>query len=190
MTGLRSGLAGQRRLRADLGKILTPRTRPSPPVIIWRWRYELAVVAIIAGAVTTLLESLGLTWGIIATSALAGLLGPPWPRSLTERAWCVITPHRLRAGFAQARIWTARGHLPAIIRTTRAPYGERVLVWCPAGTSAEDLRAARALLRAACWAADIQVARDEQRSQLVTIRVIRHAAAEDTAGVTAFRDAA
>ena len=60
-----------------------------------------------------------------------------------------------------------------IIQVTSEPFGERVRLWCPAGTSAEDIHAARDVLRAACWAADVRVARDEQRSHLVTVDVIR-----------------
>jgi hypothetical protein len=124
-------------------------------------------------AVAALLRALGTEWGIITSSALAGLLGPPWPGQVTGRAWQVITPHRLRAGFGQARLWNNRGRLPAITRTTRTSFGERVRVWCPAGLSAEDLRAARAVLRAACWAADVRVSRDELHAQVVTVDVIR-----------------
>ena len=39
--------------------------------------------------------------------------------------------------------------------------------------AAEDIYAARDDLRAACWAADVRVTRDEQRSHLVTVDVIR-----------------
>jgi hypothetical protein len=43
----------------------------------------------------------------------------------------------------------------------------------PAGTSAEDLQSARALLRAACWAADVRIIPGQPHSHLVTIDVIR-----------------
>jgi hypothetical protein len=174
-----SSRAGQRRLVADLENILTPRPRACLPIVAWRWRYEIVLVVATAGAVTALVHSLGVEWGIIASSVLVGVLGPPWPEPLAGWAWCVITPHRLRAGFRQARIFTTRGRLPAIMRTTRTEFGERVQVWCPAGTSAEDLQAARNVLRAACWAADVKVTRDEARSHRVTIDVTRHQPGED-----------
>ena len=41
------------------------------------------------------------------------------------------------------------------------------------GTSAEDLQSARALLRAACWAADVRIIPDQRHAQMVTIDVIR-----------------
>lgn len=116
---------------------------------------------------------LGVVLGVIVSSALAGMFAPPWPEPLAGWAWCVITPHRLRVGLKQARIYNTRGSLPAIIRTARAPYGERVHVWCPAGATVEGIRSAGPVLRGACWAADVTVTRDELRSHLVTIDVIR-----------------
>jgi hypothetical protein len=174
MTRTYSGRAGQRRLVADLERVLTPRARrPSLPTAAWRWRYEIGLAAATAGAMTALLHVLGMEWGIIATSILFGVFGPPWPEPLAGWAWCVITQHRLRVGFRQARICTTRGKLPAILRTRRTESGERVLVRCPAGTSAEDIESARTALRVACWSADVTVTRDEQRSHRVWIDVIR-----------------
>jgi len=161
------------RLLADLETILTPEPRPRAPLLIWRWRYELASLLTIVVAVIMLVRWAGAEWAIISTSAMAGAFGPPWPEWLVARLWCIVTPHRLRSGLTQARIHTRRGRLPVIVRTTPTPRGERVRIWCPAGVSAEDLRSARATLRAACWAADVQIARDERRSQLVIVDVIR-----------------
>lgn len=190
MTRIRSAPAGQRRLLADLDNILTPRPRPHLPVVIWRWRYELALLAAVAGTAAALVRVLGTEWGIVAASALAGVFAPPWPEPLAGWAWCVITPHRLRAGFSEARLRTTRGKLPAIMRVARAPFGERVLVWCPAGISAEDLRSAGAVLRAACWAADVRITRDERRAQLVTIDVIRRATGDEAQPPGTFPEAA
>jgi hypothetical protein len=124
-------------------------------------------------AAVILLHVLGAEVTILVASALAGLLSPPWPRPLRAAAWHVITPHRLRSGFAHARIQSRRGRLPFIVRTMTRPYGERMLVWCRAGTSAEDLRSARALMRTACWASDIRVTADERRAHRVWVDVIR-----------------
>jgi hypothetical protein len=173
MTRRRRRRHGEDRLLAELAGALVPRRRPFPLTVVWRWRYELALTAAIAGAVTALLHILGTEWGVITASALAAAFGPPWPAPAADLAWLVITPHRLRTGFSQARLRTAGGRLPVIMRTTRAPFGERVRVWCPAGISAEDLRSARPLLRAACWAADVRVTRDGQHAHIVTVDVIR-----------------
>jgi hypothetical protein len=99
--------------------------------------------------------------------------GPRWRETQTAFLWRVVTPHRLRSGFAQAGVQSRRGRLPFIVRTTSEPFGERVTVWCPAGTSAEDFQSARALLRAACWAADVRIIPGQRHSHMVTVDVIR-----------------
>ena len=166
---------GQAHLLADLDDLLKPGPRITVPGVVWRWRYELALAACLAVAAATLLCTLGGEWTVICVSALAGMASPPWPEPVSAAAWRIITPHRLRSGFAQARIQSRRGRLPFVLRTTSEPFGERAHVWCPAGTSAEDLRSARALLRAACWAADVRIIPDERHRHLATIDVIRWA---------------
>lgn len=171
----RSRQQREARLRADLESIVAAAPRPSAPVLLWRWRYEIAAAMAAAGLVIMLVAALGAEWATISLAALAGLLSPPWPAWVTERLWCVVTPHRLRSGFVQARIQTRRGRLPVIVRTTPEPFGERVRVWCPAGISAEDFRSARDTLRAACWARDVRITRDERQSHRITLDVIRRA---------------
>jgi hypothetical protein len=92
---------------------------------------------------------------------------------ITARAWCVITPHRVRTGCAQAWIHTRDGHLPAVLYTVPARFGERVWLWCRAGITARDLEAARDVLRAACWASDVRVVVNDRRSHIVVLEVIR-----------------
>ena len=94
-----------------------------------------------------------ITIGAIAAIGLAARLA--WPasrRRLIARAWCVITPYRVRAGCRHAGVQTPDGRRPGILYTTRAAFGERVALWCRAGITAGDLQAARDVLRAACWA--------------------------------------
>jgi hypothetical protein len=101
-----------------------------------------------------------------------------WPRGrrlLIRRAWCIITPHRLRTGFAHAWIQSRRGRLPIILATTSQPFGERVALWCVAGTSAEDLLAARDVLMVACWAADLRIVRSQTYAHMVIVDLIRRA---------------
>jgi hypothetical protein len=173
MTGVRSRQSSEARLRADLATILIPEPRTHFPVLLWRWRYELVLIATISAAVAVLAWALGAEWSLIGASALVGVCSPPWPRPVAARLWCVVTAHRLRCGFVQARLQTRRGRLPVILSTAPTPFGERVRVWCPAGITAEALNSARSTLRAACWAADVRVTRDNERSQRVTVDVIR-----------------
>jgi hypothetical protein len=171
--GTRSRRRAEAQLAADLNDLLRPAPRSTMLGAVWRWRYELALVAGIAAALTVLLLVVGTSGTIIAASALLGALGPPWGERRTAFLWRIVTPHRLRTGFSQARIQSRRGRLPFVVRTTSEPFGERATVWCPAGTSAEDLRSARALLRAACWAADVRIIPGQRHSHLVTIDVVR-----------------
>jgi hypothetical protein len=143
------------------------------PVYIWRWRYEAALLIGVAFIVFALLRAFGEPWGILGVSALIGAFSPPWPEPVVACAWRLITPHRVRAALAQARIQNASGRSPAIMRVSRAPFGERVVLWCPAGTSAEDVASVQGIIRASCWAADVRVIRDQWHAQLVTLDILR-----------------
>jgi hypothetical protein len=114
------------------------------------------------------------TLAALAVLVGAALLWAPARRHLLARAWCIITPHRVRVGCAQAWIHSRRGKIPIVLLTTRQPFGERVHLWCRAGTSAIDFTSARPLLTAACWARDIRVTGNERFAQLMTLDVIRH----------------
>jgi hypothetical protein len=104
---------------------------------------------------------------------MSGGFSSPVSQRLTALVWRLVTPHLLRSGMYQAGIQNRSGMRPVIVRLTREPFGERVLLWCPAGVSPEDFLSARAVLRAACWAADLQIIFDERRSHMVTVHVIR-----------------
>lgn len=156
-----------------LERVTAPRRRASLPVVIWRWWKELVLLTGVAALSVAVGRSFGLAWAVIGLSALAGALAPPWPGWLIPYAWQLITPHLLRSGLYHARIQNRSGRRPVIVRVTREPFGEQVRLWCPAGTSAEDLEDAAGVLRAACWAADVRVTRDEHRSHMVTVDIIR-----------------
>jgi hypothetical protein len=119
------------------------------------------------------LGTLGIPGATVGLSAMASAASPRWSRRLAALVWQLITPQLLRSGLYQAQIQNRSGTRPIIVRVTREWFGERVRLWCPPGTSAEDLYAARAVLCAACYAASVRVTRDELRSQMVTVDVIR-----------------
>jgi hypothetical protein len=175
-TRRRSRRLGEARLLAGLERGLTQVKRPNLLVIIWRWRYELALlIGLPAGVI-----ALALIYGWRCSLAAIGLLAAipcTWPEVrwwITAHAWCVVTAHRLRTGCAQAWIHSRHGKLPIILFTSPKPFGERVHLWCRAGTSVEDFEFARDLLRSACWAHDVQVARSTRYSHIVILDVIRH----------------
>ena len=141
-----------------------PSRAPRPGILglIWNWRYGiglsagLAVVGLAGG------YALAAVWLIVLAAAglvlLAVGLARPRSRSrLIARAWCVITPHRVRTGCRRASVRTAGGGPPKIQYTTPAAFGERVTLWCPPRITFGDLVAARAVLRGACWASDVRV---------------------------------
>ncbi|MGD0928127.1 MAG: hypothetical protein ABR926_23370 [Streptosporangiaceae bacterium] len=162
-------------LLAELETRFRPGRRATVLGYLWWWRYELAIVAGLAGTLIVLVRALGAGPTILGTLATIGVCccWPPTRQAVVTTAWRIITPHRLRAGFVQARIHSRSGRLPAILRTTRQPFGERVRLWCPAGVVAADVRSARDILAAACWAADIRVTGDPGHAHLLTLDVIR-----------------
>ena len=149
---------------------------PNPIVVAWRWRYELALTVVLAAVTFGIVQALGAVWLMVAVVVAAATfaLWPGGRQAIIARAWCVITPHRLRTGCAHSWIQSRTGKLPVILRTTAQPFGERVLVWCVAGTSADDLRAVKDALAAACWAADIKISRSDRHAHVVIVDVIRH----------------
>jgi hypothetical protein len=155
--------------------------RPSLPGWLWHWRYELALATGLPAAAAAIGVTLGPAWlaAVAVTAAallIAALAWPPARRRLIARAWCVITPHRVRTGCAHAWVQTRDGRLPVILHTTPAGFGERVLLWCRAGITAGDLEGARDILQAACWASDVRVVPNERRRHLVLLEVVRHPA--------------
>jgi hypothetical protein len=148
--------------------------RANVAVAAWRWRYELlATVGLAATWITLWVTAAAIvTAGLAAALAITASL-PAGRRLLTARAWCIMTPHRVRVGCTQAWIHSRGGKIPAVLLTRRQPFGERVYLWCRAGTSVEDLSSARGLLAGACWADDVRVARHPRYAHLVTVDVIR-----------------
>jgi len=159
----------------ELGRRFVPRRRkPNLLLVIWRWRYELAL-------------GLGVPYGLgvladnmypIAAVGLALAVGvgcgwwPPGRRVVAEGMRVVLVQHRLRVGMVQANIVSWSGRLPAILLSGPRPRGVRVLLWCPAGVDVHAFHANRSLLAAACWAADVEIARHPTRSQLVVLLVV------------------
>ena len=157
--------------------------RPGPIEFAWHWRWELGIVAVTAGLSAFVAASLGFIW--LAAGAGAGLAAvcamlrwPPARKRIVARAWCIITPHRVRAGCISAWVQTRRGRLPFVLSTIPTDYGERVQLWCRAGITAADLFAARHVLAAACWAAEVRVIQSVRYAHIVTLEVIRNHYAE------------
>ena len=174
MTGGRPRRPNDPSVLSSLENALNAVARPNPIVLAWRWRYELGLLVGLGFGSFAIVQQ-GVAWLIATWLVLVAMFGA-WPhgrRLLIRRAWCIITPHRLRTGCAHAWIQSRRGRLPIILFTTPQPFGERVTLWCVAGTTAVDLLAARDVLIAACWAADIQIVRSQSHAHIVIVDVIR-----------------
>lgn len=153
--------------------------RPGPVELAWNWRWELGLLAALGTlaaliAISIGLDGLAVTAGAGLAACAAALLCWPSARQwIIASAWCVITPHRVRAGCVNAWVQTRSGRLPIILAATPAGYGEQVRLWLRAGITAADLHAARDVLAAACWAREVEVIPSPRHAHLVTLEVIR-----------------
>jgi hypothetical protein len=160
--------------------------RPGIFGLLWHWRYEITIGIGLPGAAVAIGYTLGIGW-LIGIAALgfalltAALFWPPSRAGLVARAWCVITPHRIRTGCKHAWVQTRDGRLPVVLYTKPTDFGEQVLLWCRAGITAEDLEAARDIISTACWARDVRVITSDRGRHLVVLEVIRRGAAEQLA---------
>jgi len=162
------------RVPTDLRRLIPPAI-PNPLVVAWRWRYEITLVAGLTAGLTAAILSFG-TVPTIAAVIVITLTILCWPmarRLAVDRAWCIITAHRVRVGCVEGLIYSSRGKIPIVLWTSHQAFGERVLLYCRAGTSADDFVSARTILATACWAQDVAIFVDTRRTQVVTIDVIR-----------------
>ena len=176
-------------IMASLETAMSTVARPGLIARVWHWRYELGLVAGLVLGTVGIGITLGPGWLIavaVATMAIvaAALIWPPSRQRITARAWCVITPHRVRTGCARSWIQTRDGRLPVVLYTVPAHFGERVWLWCRAGITPGDLEAARDILRSACWASDVRVVVNDRRSHIVVLEVIRRHPPESPADGT------
>jgi hypothetical protein len=165
-------------IMASVEAAISSVSRPGPLGRLWHWRYELALLTGLPLAAIAIGYTLGLGWLIaMAATALAGMAAVlawrPARQWLIARAWCVITPHRVRTGCVHAWVQTRDGRLPTVLYTAPTEFGERVMLWCRAGITAGDFEGARDILRAACWASDVRVVVNDRRSHIVVLEVIR-----------------
>jgi hypothetical protein len=161
-------------LLGEIQRDLQPVAPPSILVVLWRWRWEAAILLGLPGGMALLIADIGLARSA-ATAGLA-IATQAWPearRWLIGHLRCIVMAHRVRTGCAQAWIQTRSGKLPVLLCTTPQPYGERVYIWCQAGICREDFAAARDILRSACWASDVRVTSHARYSNIVILDIIR-----------------
>jgi hypothetical protein len=166
-------------LMSSLETAVTEVRRPGPAELTWNWRWELGILALLAVPAGLIASEFGLlalaiaTGAVLAASAAALLCWPPSRQWCIAWAWCLITPHRVRAGCVNAWVQTRGGKLPFILATTPTAYGEQVRLWLRAGLTCADLQAAKDVLAAACWATEVRVVPSASRAHLVTLEIVR-----------------
>jgi hypothetical protein len=166
----------RQRRRDQLAELTLDLVRPHRANAIlaaYRWRYEIATALVLPVSLAELADAIGWGWLLVLLTCLASTVWH-WPaarRHALARLRVVVVQHRLRTGFARARVCTLEGRLPAILWTTPNEDGVRVLVSCPAGVDVDRIRAQRQLLAAACFARAIDVVRDPRRANLVVLSV-------------------
>jgi hypothetical protein len=142
---------------------------------IWRWRTEFGLIAVMAASgygLALAITVIGSVTAIVVAAVFLGVI-PQTRRFLMARFWCLVTRHRFQRMCWETRLHTRSGRLPLVLWIRPTEVGERAFIWCRAGISSEDFEAHTDDIRAACYARDARVARNKQRSQLVTIDVIR-----------------
>lgn len=171
--------AGQGPVDPDWSRAVGRATRavslPTPPVLAWWWRWEIGLLVVIWLSIHAAVRALGWEWTAgFAVCLVTGVAGRPTARrALVARAWCIVTPHRVRTGCAEAWVHSRSGRRPTVLWTACRSYGEQVVLWCHAGTTAADLVAARDVLAVACWAREIRVAAHPHHPHIVLLKVVR-----------------
>jgi hypothetical protein len=141
----------------------------------WRWRTELIILGGLAAILIWLSAQITILWAAVVLAAALGIVFslPHTRRFTVRRFWCVLSRHRVQRLCWEAKLHTRSGRLPVVIWTRPTNVGERLFIWCRAGTSAEDFEKHTGELAAACYARDARVTRNTRWSQLVTIDIIR-----------------
>ena len=141
----------------------------------WRWRTELLTLGGLLAALAWLSGQITVRWAAVVLAAAIGIIFaiPISRRFIVRRFWCVLARHRFHRLCWEARLHTRAGRLPVVLWTRPTKVGERLIVWCRAGLSAEDFSQHTGELAAACYAREARITRNTAWSQLVTIDIIR-----------------
>jgi hypothetical protein len=166
-----------------------PRRNPYPPLEdlpparasvlarLWRWRTEILLLACTALVTITVIGAAaeGTWWPLaLVTGTVVVPAVPARSRNwIIAHLWCVFTRHRLQRVFSEMPLHTRKGRLPLVLWITPTREGEKALIMCRAGVSADAFDAFTAEFEAACSANRVRVAKHAKRPQFVTIDVIR-----------------
>jgi hypothetical protein len=142
-----------------------------PVVLLWWWRYEAAIACAVGFAIWRAdLRMIALLGVALMAPVAAAASVRQW---VIRRLWCVITPHRLRVGFARSGLDAASRRRPAILMTRGRRYGERVYVLLAPDVSLSWIAAAAGTLAEACWASRVIVSASESWNRVAIVDVFR-----------------
>lgn len=155
------------------------RRRSNPLLGIYRWRYELGLVAVLVAVVVLgRRHGWGVPLAVVATLTLLLMIWPAARRVATDRVRSVVIQHRLRSAFAELCLVTWAGRTPAILWTTHRRDVLRVRLLLPAGITAsyftpEVLEA----LATACDVSEITLEPIPRHTAVVVLVVVLRVAA-------------
>ena len=159
-------------LLGALDRAIRPVRHPNPLVVVWRWRYELAVVAAFVVAPPFAALPTPVEIGLVALVVLP--LGiPPVRRLAWRRLRAIVLQHRLRTAFKRARVHSNSGRLPAILWTSPRSHADRVLLFLPAGLTGRLLATEADRIAVACDGTHAEVLPVRDHSTLVWLVIVR-----------------
>ena len=151
------------------------RVQQSAAGTLFRFRTELATLTAVITGGWELARAVTLTWTIVILTVTAAVLAVlPWTRRfIIERAWCVLSRHRIQRVCFETRMHTRSGRLPLVLRVYPTQVGERALIWCRAGICAADFEAHAPEIAAACYARQVRIEGHRRWAQLVRVDIVR-----------------
>lgn len=148
-----------------------PRRPPTVLDILIRWRVEIATAVAVGFAVEALGAAVsGLLAGMVA---LVVALVPSVRRTFVGALLSVVVTHRVRAALLESGVASRSGKLPWLVIARSRGQVVLVYAWLRAGTTCEDLDFAVPVIRSACGAVDVRVARHSNRYDRAVIMVAR-----------------
>ena len=156
------------------GSAVRPRRTPWPSTVIWRWRWEIAIVV----------GTLAVLWGgLLATGAWMLVIAPvvvsaltliqPCQRRLGRLGSAIAVQHRIRSGCSEAELYGPDGELPAVLWTRVLPHGERIYLWSPPSLTVNAFRAERERLAEACRTPSVRIEGHSKFTRIVILDVVR-----------------
>ena len=143
--------------------------------LLWPYRREIGAAIVLYGLWRLVGGVVPGVWAVVVVVlvTVAALSVRRVRRAVAGWLACGRTRRRLLRGFAQTRTATVDGRLPLVVKTRSTPIGERLWLRLRPGQSWELLDLKTEEFRAAVRCRDVRLTRDENRSNRVTVDVVR-----------------